>query len=564
MKSSFSLLASALFSLLSQVCFAETLLLEARSECLDRMEYGFSNTRLGEEFIYYALKINDGQKLVMSVGIENMLLTHTGMVATTNACSLVRGAALQNWAESINRGSLVVFVVSNLGNNVFRSARVNSAYLYTSTLNELSIKSPAIQFSYRPNMGYEPGSDLTLANAGGPIKLFGKQYYKNCAGYVFQRQNRNTGESLDMWIIPQIGIIEEGKEGATSTFKLRKINNQPLDFLLEKSCGSNPNALQSRPPSLEEAPREYSYIIGAFYPEKTNNPGELTAKGGPVLQKQPMQTTPIFVQGPPNHTVAKGETLYAIARKYNLSVDDIKKWNRLGSSDLRVGTVLRLGPDAGASNDNSKLANSNPNLLPQPTAASRGAQSAPYWVNNHGFYQFGANDNFAQVARLYGFTEERLRYMNNLSASELPRPGQFLRVSDCDTGNPSNMQPSNVPAPYDHQGQPNHVPRSYDASSPVPPPRSGGVPQSYNQTGKKEDQWDYENRDPKTVPRRQDVPQSYDAPFTAKGRKVHIVQPGETLEEIADFYGLDPSRLRQINNLDMRAFVTTNQQVLIE
>jgi LysM repeat protein len=564
MKTKLRTLATLFYLLASQSIFAETYLLDAKSECLDRMEYGFSNTRAGEEFIYYALKIDESQKLVMSVGIENALQPRAGAPGATTACFILRNKPLQNWLDQINNGNLELFIVSNLGNNLFRTARVNSAYLYTNSASELGIRSFSYSFSYRHSLGYEPNSDLATNGAGGSIKLFGKQFYKDCAGYVFQRENRNTRETLNMWIIPKIGIVEEGKEGATSTLKLRKVNGQSLDYILDKACGGNPSAFNKPAPTLEEAPREYSYIIGAFYPDKPAEPNTLTPKGAPNLLPQPSKSFANPTQGPPIHTVAKGETLYAIARKYNLSVDDLKKWNRLGSSELRVGAVLRLGPDSGTSTDKGKLATSNPNLLPQPITDNRGPQTTPYWVNNQGFYQFGANDNFAQVAKLYGYTEERLRYMNNLTPGELPRPGQYLRVSDCDAGNSSNVQPSNVPPPYNYPGQPSNVPRSYDANSPIPPPRGGSIPQSYNQTGKKEDPWDYENRDPKTTPRRQDVPQSYDAPFTAKGRKIHVVQPGETLEEIADFYGIDPGRLRQINNMDMRAFVTTNQQVVIE
>jgi LysM repeat protein len=40
------------------------------------------------------------------------------------------------------------------------------------------------------------------------------------------------------------------------------------------------------------------------------------------------------------HTVAQGETLYAISRKYNVTVEDIKKWNKLQSDSLVLGQIL--------------------------------------------------------------------------------------------------------------------------------------------------------------------------------------------------------------------------------
>lgn len=42
------------------------------------------------------------------------------------------------------------------------------------------------------------------------------------------------------------------------------------------------------------------------------------------------------------HTVSRGDTLFSIARRYNMSVDDVKKLNKLKSDDLRVGQSLKI------------------------------------------------------------------------------------------------------------------------------------------------------------------------------------------------------------------------------
>lgn len=41
-----------------------------------------------------------------------------------------------------------------------------------------------------------------------------------------------------------------------------------------------------------------------------------------------------------SYTVVKGDTLYSISRKFNISVEEIKKYNRLNSNSIRVGQVL--------------------------------------------------------------------------------------------------------------------------------------------------------------------------------------------------------------------------------
>ncbi len=42
------------------------------------------------------------------------------------------------------------------------------------------------------------------------------------------------------------------------------------------------------------------------------------------------------------HLVQPKETIYSIARKYEVGVSDVKKWNDLASSDLKIGQQVRI------------------------------------------------------------------------------------------------------------------------------------------------------------------------------------------------------------------------------
>ena len=42
------------------------------------------------------------------------------------------------------------------------------------------------------------------------------------------------------------------------------------------------------------------------------------------------------------HTVELGDSLYALAKKYNTTINDIKQLNNLTSDVLRVGTQLQV------------------------------------------------------------------------------------------------------------------------------------------------------------------------------------------------------------------------------
>lgn len=70
----------------------------------------------------------------------------------------------------------------------------------------------------------------------------------------------------------------------------------------------------------------------------------------PSTQKQTTpvtKTEPVAIPAPPaassgevTHIVAKGETLYSISKKYNITVDQIKAWNNLTDNSAKLGTLL--------------------------------------------------------------------------------------------------------------------------------------------------------------------------------------------------------------------------------
>jgi LysM repeat protein len=68
----------------------------------------------------------------------------------------------------------------------------------------------------------------------------------------------------------------------------------------------------------------------------------------PVVKKEPVKTVPAEKKPTKTgvavyHTVAKKEGLYGISKKYNVTIDDIKKWNQLATEGLSEGMQLIVG-----------------------------------------------------------------------------------------------------------------------------------------------------------------------------------------------------------------------------
>jgi LysM repeat protein len=74
-------------------------------------------------------------------------------------------------------------------------------------------------------------------------------------------------------------------------------------------------------------------------------------KIGPIVEVGTKETTSVAVPTETSaairtHTVAASETMYAISRKYDITIQQIKDWNNLSSNDLKLGQVIKVGSAA--------------------------------------------------------------------------------------------------------------------------------------------------------------------------------------------------------------------------
>lgn len=75
-----------------------------------------------------------------------------------------------------------------------------------------------------------------------------------------------------------------------------------------------------------------------------NNQPTATSSSPKQNQTQVIQNqTPAVTSPKPTiHTVVQGENLFRISQKYGVTVDDIKKWNRLPNNDIKIGQKLTI------------------------------------------------------------------------------------------------------------------------------------------------------------------------------------------------------------------------------
>lgn len=224
-----------------------------------------------------------------------------------------------------------------------------------------------------------------------------------------------TGSDI---IVVSNHINAGGADGAEIIYALRNNDTLPSKIAKElEAAGQNVRKYyQRRLPSnpakdyyyiLRDTPNNQSIIVEyGFVDSKEddvnqikNNYEELTEAVVKALADYAgvTYTPPV---GSNTYVVKKGDTLWSIARKNNISVDELKKLNNLTSNSLSLNQVL-------------KLPTSNNDL------------STTYTVKS--------GDTLYKIANQFGLSLNELKSINNLSTNNLSI-GQVLKVKK-DNGN---------------------------------------------------------------------------------------------------------------------------------
>ncbi|MCF8443131.1 MAG: LysM peptidoglycan-binding domain-containing protein, partial [Saprospiraceae bacterium] len=428
-----------IFPLIFSLCVATSLAaqpiyLKMDVSCMDRFEYNSSNST--NPYVSYSFKIGSMQFASFDVGLEssNWVKDLPGKVTYCNTLKIDK-----DFVNKVNDGTTRLYIVRETPSS-YHIADVDKASLLETKGGNMEFSTADGAFSLNLNSPLS-GVNLALPGSKTAFYLDGIINYQCLKGYILQKKESSDSRSFKEYvIIPDIGIVERASVAKTgfvndllrdNEFKLTKVDEVPFSSVVSIVCDHVQSIF-------------YDGVAGTN-PTQTGGNDVVTSKGGSDTPTGYGNTDPCAPTTEPGvHIVQKGETLYSLSKRYGVQVDQLQNWNNLANSNI-ISICQRLWVKLPNSTSTTNTGTQTTEKAGSTTTASSG-----YWTKSEGDHQVRYGESVASLAKMYGFTEERFRKMNGLSATENVLPGQRLRTNDCNCPT-LETSTSGTPLPYDKE-----------------------------------------------------------------------------------------------------------------
>ena len=269
----------------------------------------------------------------------------------------------------------------------------------------------------------------------------------------------------------------------------------------------------------------------------------------PVTPVTPVETAPVeqpTVQSTTPYTIQKGDTISAIAYKYNLRWQDIVAVNPgIAPNRLRVGQVIQLPGQI----DMGKVRHvpvatpkaSAPKVSAPKTSVSKAVSSGPVTT-----YVVKSGDSLSVIAHKHGVKTATLREANGLKSDRIA-VGQKLKVPGAKKtpdAAPASKKASAAAAPKTDAPKTNAAkaatvttPAPAVTTTTPPPPAAAVSPTPSTPTAVE------------SAPVKVETATPPPAPAADANTQTYTVKEGEDLYAVAIRWGVSPSDLKSLNNL---------------
>lgn len=152
------------------------------------------------------------------------------------------------------------------------------------------------------------------------------------------------------------------------------------------------------------------YDVSSEELKEWNNLEEESIKSGSKLL-----VSALVEQKTENHIVQSGENLNAIAKKYNVTIEELKEWNELEDNSIKLGSTLKI------------MLPADEEVVVAEVKAKKPEKQSPYKSEKVYIVQKG-DSLFSISQKIKGVTVSDLKKWNGISGKNI-KPGMKLKIS---------------------------------------------------------------------------------------------------------------------------------------
>lgn len=506
----------------------------------DRFAYRFKQGSDNDKsFLAYTFSKSEDEKVMLETGLETdffkqgITLTHPKDVTFTTAD-----------IDDINKGKHIVYIARKVegGYRIALVGAASSIGIFTNT-----IQGHGSDYGFSVKLDDISGEDVATQGTASAVFYVGQDivFGNHSAHQIYRSPREINRASSNLFFLPKVGMVREivTSDSAMTVMELVSINDIPIEKYLE-----NPTQVMADAPTTSAANTETPPSVPVDADIQAN-------ENAPILAVKGVKTEIICseVAGENEHLIQQGDNLFAISRRYGVTVDQLKRWNKLENdlihpcqklvvvmpqaekdalkakgNDPKMPPAVKIPKEYDVRDKPKPLVNSPKPIIkrlektqeksvpkgftgsvtnPEPMA------KALYIKKDAGLYVVQKGDNVFSIAKRYNLTEEKLRCINGLKQDERILVGQVLKIEDCSCATMSEKIVEKT-APSD---------------------TLVNVPKGYSEVVK-----------PSGV------------------KKYHIVREGENIYSIARTYGLTAEKLVKLNQFGQHEAILPNQKILIE
>lgn len=247
--------------------------------------------------------------------------------------------------------------------------------------------------------------------------------------------------------------VQRLQAGRVVWLQKKRPKNQPIEIIEEAK--SSDNTPMPRKKDIATTPKQTPASGKSIIDRGQNDDDIVIIESDEQLNnlfEEEANSSKATATGGRSHFVQQGETLFSIAKKYNVSVDDLRRWNNLRSSALQTNQRLVINGTANPVS-NTPTTYDEPTTYTTPVSTTKPSPATPSAGSSSAgpakYHTVSAGETLFSISKSYGISVDQLKSLNGLSNNTIS-VGQRLKVSSSTSDSYSQPSSRSTASAYYH------------------------------------------------------------------------------------------------------------------